>query len=105
MGRIISDPKPLEADFAPPSLLHREKERKIKALLNLEEIEVYAPDSWSSSTCGAHCFFSIKCEGRHGYTEDPDFGGATFEVLDTKREGDEVILKMRAKVGGEGQDG
>lgn len=82
-----------------------EKERKIKALLNLEEIEVHEPDSWSSSTCGAHCFFSIKCEGRHGYTEDPDFGGVTFEVLDTKKEGDEVILKVRAKIEGEEQDG
>ena len=75
-----------------------EKERKIKALLNLEEIEVYEPDSFSSSGCGAHCFFSIKCEGRHGYTEDPDFGGVIFKVLDTKKEGDEVILKMRAKI-------
>lgn len=75
-----------------------ERERKIKALLNLEEIEVSEHDSYSSSTCGAHCFFSIKCDGKHGYTEDPDFGGVVFKVLDTKRKGEEVILKIKAKV-------
>ena len=75
-----------------------EKERKLKALLNLEEIEVYEPDRFSSSTCGAHCFFSIECDGRHGYTEDPDLGDVVFVVLDTKRNGDEVILKIKAKV-------
>jgi len=75
-----------------------DKERKIKALLNLEEIKVYEPDSFSSSSCGARCTFSIECEGRHGYTEDPDFGGVIFKVLDTRREGDEVIMKIKATV-------
>lgn len=78
--------------------MNKEKERKIKALLNLDEIEVYEPDTKSSSTCGSHCFFSIECEGKHGYAEDPNFGGVIFKVLETKKEGDEVILKMRAKI-------
>ena len=75
-----------------------EKERKIKALLNLEEIKVSGMDSFSSSTCSGRCFFSIECSGRHGYAEDPHFDGVVFEVLDTKREGDEVVLKLKAKV-------
>ena len=75
-----------------------EKESKIKALLNLEEIKVYEPDSFSSSSCSAPCFFSIECEGKHGYAEDPDFGGVIFKVLDTRREGDEVIMKIKAKI-------
>ncbi|MBU2597742.1 MAG: hypothetical protein KKC53_00950 [Actinobacteria bacterium] len=76
----------------------RKKERKIKALLNLKEIEVYEPDSYSSSTCGAYCLFSIECNGRHGYTEDPNFGDIIFEVINTKRKGDEVVLKIKAKI-------
>jgi hypothetical protein len=75
-----------------------DKERKIKALLHLEEIQVYEADNFSSSSCCAPCSFIIECEGRHGYTEDPDFGGVIFKVLDTKREGDEVILKIKATV-------
>jgi hypothetical protein len=75
-----------------------DKERKIKALLNLEKIEISEPDCRSSSTCGADCFFTIECDGRHGYTEDPDFGGVIFKVLDAKRKGDEVILKINATV-------
>ena len=75
-----------------------EKERKIKALLNLEEIKVIMIDSYSSSTCSGRCSFSIKCSGRHGYTEDPDFEDVIFEVLNTKRKGDEVILKINAKI-------
>lgn len=75
-----------------------DKERKIKALLNLEEIQVYEANSFSSSSCGAPCFFIIECEERHGYTEDPDLSGVIFKVLDTKREGDEVIIKMKAKI-------
>ena len=75
-----------------------EKERKIKALLNLEEIKVTMTDGYSSSTCSGRCFFSIECSGRHGYTEDPDFDDVIFEVLDTERKGDEVILKIKAKI-------
>ena len=79
-------------------LTEAEKERKIKALLNLEEIKVYEQMSFSSSTGTATCFFSIECDGRHGYTEDPDFDDVIFEVLDTERKGDEVILKIKAKI-------
>jgi len=75
-----------------------EKERKIKALLNLEEIEVTLTDGYSSSGCSGRCLFLIKCSGRHGYTEDPDFEDVLFEVLDTKRKGDDVILKIKAKI-------
>ena len=75
-----------------------EKERKIKGLLNLEEIRVIMIDSYSSSNCSGVCSFSIECSGRHGYTEDPDFDNVIFEVLDTKRKGDEVILKIKAKI-------
>ena len=60
-----------------------EKERRIKALLNLEEISVGGIDSYSSSTCGGSCFFSIECKGRHGYTEDPNFEDVMFGVMDT----------------------
>ena len=78
--------------------MEMEKERKIKALLNLEDIKVYEQHSFSSSGGSATCFFSIECDGRHGYTEDPDFDDVVFEVLDTKRKGDEVILKIKAKI-------
>jgi len=78
--------------------IESEKEDKIKALLNLEEIQVIGIDSYSSSTCGGRCLFSIKCRGRHGYTEDPDFGDVIFRIMGTKREGDEVILKINAKI-------
>ena len=85
-------------------VMETEKERKIKGLLNLEKIEVGELDCFSSSSCGAHCYFSIECYGRHGYTEDPRFGGIVFKVLNTKRKGDEVILKIKAKVREEEDD-
>ncbi len=75
-----------------------DNERKIKALLNLKEIKVGMPDTFSSSACGARCFFSIECETEHGYAEDPDFGDVVFKVLTSKREGDEVILSIKAKI-------
>ena len=75
-----------------------EKERKINALLNLEAIKIYSIDSFSSSTCSGYCSFSIECNGRGGYAEDPDFENVVFEVMDTKREGDGVILKLKAKI-------
>ena len=59
--------------------------------MNLEEIKVHEQRSFSSSRGNAICFFSIECQGRHGYTEDPDFDDVVFEVLDTKRKGDEVV--------------
>ncbi len=75
-----------------------EKERKIKALLNLKEIKVESIDGYSSSYCSGSCLLSIECDGKHGYTEDPNFENVIFEVIDTKRSGDEVILKIKAKV-------
>ena len=66
--------------------------------MNLETIRIYSIDSFSSSTCCGYCSFSIECNGRGGYAEDPNFEDVVFEVLDTKREGDEVILKLKAKI-------
>lgn len=86
----------------PQKIGFMKKPTKIKHLrgsdiiLNLDYMQIYFMDSYSSATCSGPAFFSFDCDTKHGYMEDPDMSGI-IKVIEAKKEKDHYILKVSFK--------
>lgn len=67
-------------------------------ILNLDEVNVGALDSFWSSGCSGRISFYINCQTEHGYCEDPRFSGK-IKIIEAKkcRERGVYLLKVRFK--------
>lgn len=71
--------------------------KKEDKILNLKEMHINSPDSFSSSSCSGRASFIIENTTEHGYCEDPRFQGV-IKILKTEKIKKNVyLLKIKTE--------